>query len=551
MNDLNYIEKAEELYLKKNYYLSLDILNSLLANNFSYFLLKAKNYFELKEYYLALKNSQEAINLNPDNLESHQISTKCYILMFDFEKAEKCLKKCNLLDSTSKINLEIKNILNNKIKEINENKKNNRQYENYINFMKYLYSQGLFLNKITINFNNESNRSVISTEEIKNKDILLRIPLNALITLDDAQNSEIGKYFDSELKKTLNGPNHSLLSSFILYEMEKKNKSKWLFYFNFLPANYNSFPIFYTETELKYLKGTQFLTIIQNKKKEMKEDYETLCNKIPYYSKYNFKDFCKVREIVSSRIFGVIIHGKKNDIIAPYADMLNHKRPRETHWAYDDKLDSFVVSAISDINKSNEVFDSYGRKCNSRFLLNYGFTIENNEDNEYKINLVLDETCPLFQEKKKDFIILNPKKFNLSKNLNEKNVQNFFAFMRYLVYEKNDFKFMNFNNFISINNERSVMVKLKYIIINELNNYPTSLEEDQKYLNENKNKMSFNEYNCYIIRIGEKNLLNFYLTLANECLELFNKEMNEINNIINSQKKSLIPYNGYLTELLK
>ena len=43
--------------------------------------------------------------------------------MFDFEKAEKCLKKCNLLDSSSKINLEIKNILNNKIKEINANKK--------------------------------------------------------------------------------------------------------------------------------------------------------------------------------------------------------------------------------------------------------------------------------------------------------------------------------------------------------------------------------------------------------------------------------------------
>jgi len=551
MNDSNYLEKAEEFYLKKNYYSSLNILNNLLTNNFPCFLLKAKNYFEIKEYYLALKNSQEAINLNPQNLEPYQISTKCYILMFDFENSEKCLKKCMSLDSSSKINTKLKNILNNKIKEINENKKKNKHYEDYLFFMKYLYSQGLFLNKITINFNNESNRCVISTEEIKNKEILLRIPLNALITLDDAQNSEIGKYFDSNLKKMLNGPNHSLLSSFILSEMEKKNNSKWLFYFNFLPSNYNNFPIFYTESELKYLKGTQFLTIVENKKKEMKEDYELLCNKIPYYSKYKYLDFCKVREIVSSRIFGVIIHGKKNDIIAPYADMLNHKRPRETHWTFDDKLDSFVVSAISDIKKSNEVFDSYGRKCNSRFLLNYGFTIENNEDNEYKINLELDETCPLYAEKKKEFIVINPKKFVLSKNLNEKNVLNFFAFMRYLVYEKNDFKFMNFNNFISIDNERCVMVKLKYIIINELNKYSTTLEEDQKYLDENKKKMSFNEYNCYVIRIGEKNLLNFYLTLANLCLELFNKEKNEIYNIINSQKKIFLPYNGYLTELLK
>jgi len=551
MNDSNYLEKAEEFYQKKNFSSSLNILNSLLTNNFSCFLLKAKNYFEIKEYYLALKNSQEATNLNPENLESHQISTKCYILMFDFENAEKCLKKCFSLDSKSKTNTKLKNILSNKTKEINENKKKNKHYEDYIFFMKYLYSQGLFLNKITINFNNESNRCVISTEEIKEKEILLRIPLNALITLDDAQNSDIGKYFDSNLKKMLNGPNHSLLSSFILYEMEKKTNSKWLFYFNFLPSNYNNFPIFFSESELKHLKGTQFLTIVQNKKKEMKEDYDLLCSKIPYYSNYKYLDFCKVREIVSSRIFGVIIHGKKNDIIAPYADMLNHKRPRETHWTYDDKLDSFVVSAISDIKQSNEVFDSYGRKCNSRFLLNYGFTIENNEDNEYKINLELDESCPLFTEKKRDFIILNPKKFVLSKNLNEKNVLNFFAFMRYLVYEKNDFKFVNFNNFISIDNERNVMLKLKNIIINELKNYSTTLEDDQKYLEQNKKKISFNEYNCYIIRIGEKNLLNFYLTLANLCLDLFNKEKNEIYNIINSQKKIFLPYNGYLTELLK
>ena len=123
MNDSNYLEKAEEFYQKKNFSSSINILNSLLTNNFSCFLLKAKNYFEIKEYYLALKNSQEATNLNPENLESHQISTKCYILMFDFENAEKCLKKCFSLDSKSKTNTKLKNILSNKTKEINENKK--------------------------------------------------------------------------------------------------------------------------------------------------------------------------------------------------------------------------------------------------------------------------------------------------------------------------------------------------------------------------------------------------------------------------------------------
>jgi len=33
------------------------------------------------------------------------------------------------------------------------------------------------------------------------------------------------------------------------------------------------------------------------------------------------------------------------------------------------------------------VFDSYGRKCNSRFLLNYGFIVEDNDMNEVAISI--------------------------------------------------------------------------------------------------------------------------------------------------------------------
>ena len=64
------------------------------------------------------------------------------------------------------------------------------------------------------------------------------------------------------------------------------------------------------------------------------------------------------------------------------------------------------------VKKGQEVFDSYGIKCNSRFLLNYGFTVENNEDNEYKIILTLNETSPCFKEK---MLFLGAK--NCEKNL--------------------------------------------------------------------------------------------------------------------------------------
>ena len=130
-----------------------------------------------------------------------------------------------------------------------------------------------------------------------------------------------------------------------------------------------------------------------------------------------------MREVISSRVFGVTIKGKKNDIIAPYADMLNHKRPRQTQWNFDDTSNSFMIKGANKIKKGDEVFDSYGIKCNSRFLLNYGFTFENNKDNEFKILLILNESSPYFKEKMAYFCAKNiSKKFSLVINLSDNKI---------------------------------------------------------------------------------------------------------------------------------
>lgn len=41
------------------------------------------------------------------------------------------------------------------------------------------------------------------------------------------------------------------------------------------------------------------------------------------------------------------------------------------------------------------IFDSYGRKCNSRFLLNYGFVVDENDSNEVNITVTADLNDPL------------------------------------------------------------------------------------------------------------------------------------------------------------
>ena len=153
---------------------------------------------------------------------------------------------------------------------------------------------------------------------------------------------------------SLNSPKHCLLSTFVLYERKKLN-TKWRNYFEILPKDYTNFPIFYTQEELDLLKGSPFLSTILDKKDDIKKDYDKICEMIPDFKVHSFYDFCEVRMAVSSRIFGIKIENKKTDVLAPFADLLNHKRPRQTHWLYDENLKSFIIQALDDIPSGSEV----------------------------------------------------------------------------------------------------------------------------------------------------------------------------------------------------
>jgi Rubisco LSMT substrate-binding len=84
---------------------------------------------------------------------------------------------------------------------------------------------------------------------------------------------------------------------------------------------------------------------------------------------------------------------------------LNHYRPRETKWTFDEDLQAFTITSLQHICPGSQVYDSYGQKCNHRFLLNYGFAVEDNREldgfcpNEVPLELYVDPEDPLFYEK--------------------------------------------------------------------------------------------------------------------------------------------------------
>lgn len=272
--------------------------------------------------------------------------------------------------------------------------------------------------------------------------------------MDLARESKLGKEIQ---QLNLLSPKHCLFAVYLLYESRVNSKSKWSEYIKMLPSDYSNFPIFFKDKELEFLNGSPILNQIKEKLSDLKSDYNEIVNNTSFLKlikNSTFEDFCKMRMAVSSRVFGIKTYGRKTDCLCPLADMINHKRPRQTQWYFSDNLDSFVMQAIDDIEEGCEIFDSYGKKCNSRFFLNYGFIIRNNESNEYPFSLedidkklkfysminTNDDNLDKFEnlkidEKKSDQELL--KIFRLKCNLDDQVFDEFLSYLRKSILIKN------------------------------------------------------------------------------------------------------------------
>ena len=523
-------DKEKANISNNNYDLAINYYTKSINNNKEnvIHLIKRAICYLAKGYYpLALKDALKTIEINNNFSKGYYIASLCYLEMYDIDRAEKYLMNKNK---------RLKSLIDKNKKELILKSKKYKTYPLYINFLRELYKYNSFFPKLKIHFYTDDYRGVIAKSDIVKNEIIMTIPKSCLITLENALETEYGKKIAKFMYRELNSPKHCLLSSFLLFE-EKNPKYKY--YFDLLPKDFKNFPVFYTKEELEYLKGSPFLTQILEKKKDMKNDYNKLCEYLPEYKKFKFNKFKEARVLISSRIFGISINDNKTDVLAPFADLLNHKRPRQTQWYYDDNLDSFVIQAIDNIKEGNEIFDSYGKKTNARFLLNYGFCLDDNDTSEYLLSVELTDNYPLFNFKKKFFQNESEliRSFNLNNNFYESQIIELLSFLRFILFDGdiNDLYRIICNNsndnkdqsllfyYIPPFSKESEILVLKHLNLlcrKALDVYPTSFDEDQYIYQKGKN-ISFNLRNCLLLLMSEKTVLSYFIYFCEYCQELF------------------------------
>lgn len=212
---------------------------------------------------------------------------------------------------------------------------------------------------------------------------LLAIGHEYLITVEMGRASPIGrKIAQAGIERDLSAAKHCYLTLYVLWD--RKNEASFFQpYYRILPSAYPNMPLFWSETELLYLRGSYVVQQIRDRKANIRADYELICTHAPEMrSLCTLEEFCWGRMMVASRNFGIVVDGIRTDALVPYADMLNHYRPRQTRWAFDNRKRCFVITSLQRLHAGQQVYDSYGKKCNSRFLLNYGFAVDNNVDED-------------------------------------------------------------------------------------------------------------------------------------------------------------------------
>ena len=63
------------------------------------------------------------------------------------------------------------------------------------------------------------------------------------------------------------------------------------------------------------------------------------------------------------------INGIQKSAMVPLADMLNHFRPAETRWGYNNSKGGFTMTTLKGIKNGAQIMDSYGRKSNRKYCI--------------------------------------------------------------------------------------------------------------------------------------------------------------------------------------
>ena len=265
------------------------------------------------------------------------------------------------------------------------------------------------LNKVTVKEVGPGNSGVFATGDIKEGDIVMFIPREMIITLEEAEHSPtFEKLVKKNVLQRLGLPQSDLMFKLFLMEERRNPESTWTNYLQTTPRDWSTFPPQMSNEDALMFDGSFFIRSVVDFKKAMASEYDTISKKLKDFGKtYAYQEFMETFLLKSSRSMTLNIHSEQVSIqaIVPYADFINHSSTPNVEWEYseDDKMLGLVIKATQDIPQGEQLFAVYGQdKSNEQLLRAYGFIDPTHmwTGENIKMKLKMSEDVPFAEQKK-------------------------------------------------------------------------------------------------------------------------------------------------------
>jgi hypothetical protein len=261
-------------------------------------------------------------------------------------------------------------------------------------------------------------RGVHARRDVPAQTELLRVGREYLITAEMGRACPVGAKVQAALDAgtiALSAQRHAFLAVYLLWDAAVHGEQSFHApYYALLPRALPGSPMEWTDADLALLQGSHVATVVAERRAAYAADYDAVCAAAPEFARLagGLGRWVWARLMVASRNFSVVLDGRRTDALVPLADMLNHRRPRQTMWGFNAKLlppdggggcegggegssapvgspappapaaaaagGAFVITSLVPLTQGQQVHDSYGVKCVSRYLLGYGFTVHPN-----------------------------------------------------------------------------------------------------------------------------------------------------------------------------
>eukprot|EP00993_Chasmostoma_nieuportense_P003786 NODE_448_length_2226_cov_55.958552_g416_i0.p1 GENE.NODE_448_length_2226_cov_55.958552_g416_i0~~NODE_448_length_2226_cov_55.958552_g416_i0.p1 ORF type:complete len:736 (-),score=223.88 NODE_448_length_2226_cov_55.958552_g416_i0:18-2189(-) len=331
-------------------------------------------------------------------------------------------------------------------------------------------------------------RGLLTATHINAGTPLLSIPLDAVISVDVARQSQWGSLYQQ-----LSLDDDNTLVLFVIHELNNPY-SKWAPFWDAVPKQYDT-PMLWSVTELLELESCTLLDDTVQAKDQLRQSYDALFPRLTHQfptqfpaDLFTYAAFLHVRCIFDSRSFKMNIDGRPLTCLIPVADMVNHYPDGNVAYrSYNPATRSIEFTCLRDLPPNAEVRMNYGLMQNWETLLYYGFldptsptdsfhfSIAPNSDDEHMCNLA-ERLLSSFELPLEHFL----------PHTGHHPVQ-LLAALRVCVLEEEDLPYLKgwdptTGRTLSPSNESRMQATLAATLQMLLDGFPTTLQEDQAAL---------------------------------------------------------------------